>query len=208
MTTSANVTHYELCGNDMRMIDTARRHALCKDDDLQESLERWERDYPDALLALRWPDEEEVDQYLTFDELDGYPEDLGTTQYMDKERDMCTLRVFMRRKRERLIASHEGTIEYLRKYIREFRGNQGTKDYSVRKKFHEFTRQAEAEAEELGQNVKARCFTDGEEKFSREFLLTCRTVREVKMAMEAIQYFYSTGRIPKYDEPYPGENDR
>lgn len=202
--TSANVTHYELYGRDMRLIDTGRQHALCKDQ-IGEKLEQWEEDYPDALLALRWPDEYEVDQYLTFDEIDGYPEDLGTEQFMEQERDMCTLRVYMKRKREYQIGHLESMLQSVRKSLWEYTGDPCTEDYDQMKAFREFKKEAKEIAEELGPDVRAKCDVNGG-NFTREFLLTLRRPDDVKMAKEAVSHFYSTGRVPTYDEPYPKED--
>ena len=203
--TSANVTHYEIYDHDMNLLATESQHALCKDR-ISAVLEKWENEYiPSVYLAMRWPDEHEVDQYLTFDEQDGYDEDLGTNDvYYENDRDLIALHVFMKRKRIKEIEVNERMLENCRERLKEYTGNQLTSDFNQRKEFHKFTHEKEAEAGELGDNVRARCWVDEETgKFRCEFLLTCLRAEDVRMAQEAISHFYGTGRVPQYDEAYP-----
>jgi len=204
--TSANVTHYELYEMNEKghlvMIDSCQKHALCKNENAEKKIEEWEYKYPGRYLAMRWPDECEADHYLTFDVSDGYDEHLGVAGLcIEEERDLCRIDKFMKRKRIYEIDSKDSTIEWFRKKLLEHTGNQKTNDFNSRKKFHEFRTVSEEIAEDLGNNVRARCWVDEKTgEFHREFLLTCRRAEDVKMAQDAISHFYGTGRVPDYTD--------
>jgi len=118
--TSANVTYYEIYDTDMNLIDTARQHALCKDR-ITAKLEEWEKEYPDAILCLRWPNEHEIDEYLVFEEYEGYTEGVLEGVFYEEEREMILLRSYMKRKRIYKIKSLEGLLESVRKINKKLR---------------------------------------------------------------------------------------
>ena len=192
--TSANVTHYELYDDNMELIVTDSQHAMCKDR-ISEVLEQWEKDYPDALLCIRWPDECEVDHYLSFERLSGYTEGFVDGVFMDEDDDTITLRAFMRKRRLNEIAQQDRTIEYFRDRLREHTGNQclGDAGYKRRQEYVVFKRESEDHATSIGSNVKAYCYIDEDGKFRRSYSVRTRTVKEATIANEAIKDYLATG---------------
>ena len=184
--TSANVTHYELRDQNMSLVAAASQHCMCVDR-IGKVLEKWEKKWPEALLCLRWPDEHEVDQYLTFEEVDGY-DDMGFDSdiFMCEERDTITLRAFMRRRRLKEIASNESMLKYLRDKLKEHTGNQHCKDHKMRKAYHEFRKEAEASAALMGPSVIAHCYIGDDGEFVKEFMIVGLSELSVKKLSEGV----------------------
>ena len=226
--TSANITHYELYDVNLNLVDSCEQHHLCVDS-VSEVFEEWENKYYNHLVAMRWPDEREIDQYLTFNEIEGYDRDIGCgTLYLRVPRDLCRIDKFMKRRRKQRIANREGFVESLREELKEQKNtidmlrsqladatgnarvstasydscNDEQGEYSS---YHEFVTLAEEEAAEIGPDVRARCHIGEEGKYTKEFVLTCRNAMQARMAREAIEHFLGTGRVPAYDEPFEGE---
>jgi hypothetical protein len=187
--TSANVTHYELYDQNMSLLATESQNALCQDK-ISKVLDRWEVEFPHAYLCLRWPDENGCDQYLTFDELDGY-DDFGfdPDMYMCDPRDTITLQAFLRRKRQEEIASNEHMLEYLREKLREHTGNQSQEgfNYNKRREYRVFKNDAMSEAEDIG--AVARCYIGADGEFVKEFIINCGSLRNAKMVAEFLEEF-------------------
>jgi len=196
--TSANVTHYEIYNQDLStLIATDSQHCMCKDS-ITETLEQWEKNYPDALLCLRWPDECEEDQYLTFEKEDGYDMGFDPEVFMENERDTITLSAFMRCRRIKAIESEKNTIEYLRKILKEHTGNQSAGDHKMRKAYNEFKNKAEETAALIGHRVKAHCHIDEDGEFRCSYSISARTIVEISIANEAIKDFLATGLDNRY----------
>ena len=192
--TSANVTHYEIYNKDLsNLIATDSQHCLCKDS-ITETLEQWEKNYPDALICLRWPDECSCDQYILFVKEDGYTDDGFTKDvFMENPRDTITLSAFMRRRRIKAIASSENTVAILRNILKEHTGNQKCDDHKTRVAYMEFKKDAEEAVALLGHRVKVRCHIDEDGEFRRSYTVSARTIVEISIANEAIKDYLATG---------------
>jgi hypothetical protein len=192
--TSANVTHYEIYGRDMCMIATGSQHAMCKDC-ITPILERWEKEFPDAVICLRWPDERSCDQYLTFDDEDGYTDDdFIDDVFMDTPRDTITLRAFMKRRLLKALAFEKRMVKHLREDLTKIKGNQSQAgfDYDKRKAWMKFKMESEELAADIGPRAKVWCWTEGS-KFKRRFTVETRGETETRIANEAIKDYLATG---------------
>ncbi len=200
MTTSANVTYYEIYvrdGEDLKMVVSESQNCMCKDR-ISDFLEKWEIEYPDAFLRLRWPNEEECDEYLTFNELEGYTSDCfveGT--YWDEPNDTITLHGFMRLRRIKALKREKSMVEHLREKLREYTGPQKIEGhYNVRKEFADYRDKVIEEAKAIGQKCTAKTYIDQpDNKFNSRFILEFITEKEARIAMEAVRdYLGGTGK--------------
>ena len=62
MTTSSNITQYQLLNDEGKIVKELRQHCLCKIT-IKDRLTEAFKEFPNATLVLCWPDEHEAPHY-------------------------------------------------------------------------------------------------------------------------------------------------